>query len=476
MSRSTSRPYSARAAVGAFWREAFGLAGAPISLPAQTPRPRRLAAAALAACLLAAAPLMTAALAAAVPPAARARRRSEAPVAISAAARRPGSNAAAACAATDTAARLVSIGYDHFFNLEYAAARNCFALLTRQQPNAAAAWNHLAQDDLYAEMYRVGALASELYGHGNPFLQAKLLPLDPAATRRFEAEDGRAISLATAAAKTPDRPAAIAAGDWYDLAVAWGLRGNYDFVLRKAYMSALSDATQARRAAQRAAQLRPGWLEPQLILGVDDYVAGSLPWEVRWLADLGGYGGNKQRGIARIRRVAESQTAARSDAAVLMVVIARREGWNDRSIPWLERLGRTYPRNVLFAVELGEAQEAAGRHADALATYESVVARARAGAPGFARAPLDKVHYDLGNIERLLSRWDAALRDYRAAAAAPGAARQYRQAALLAAGQVEDARGQRAAALDCYRRCIVLNPQGPAARAARGYLDHAYRN
>lgn len=367
-------------------------------------------------------------------------------------------------------AELTATGFDHFYNLEYPQAIADFARLTQLEPQNPSAWNHLSQAYLYQEMERVGALASELYGPGDPILKIRLLPLDPAAAQRFQSANQRALALAQA--ETQAHPSDAAAA--YALAVAWGLRGTFDFVLRKAYWNALTDAGKARRAALRAVALRPDWREPLLILGVDDYIVGSLPWMVRWLAHLGGFSGNKRRGIARIHDVASNPGSARTEAQILMVVVDRREGWNRQAIPWLAALEQAYPRNVLFAVELGDAAEAAGQHAAATAAFRSVLARAAARAPGFQQAPLSRVWYQLGNIDRLFSRFPEALTDYRQAESALQAEPRYRQAAALAAGQVEDQLGRRPAALADYRRCIAINPDGPAAHLAERYLDHPF--
>lgn len=379
--------------------------------------------------------------------------------------------ATTAAAMPPAAARqLVASGFDHFYNLEYAAAIANFQRLTQIERGNAAAWNHLAQGYLYQEMYRVGALASELYGQDNPILKVKLLPTDPAATSRFLDANRRAVALAGAARKTRPRDADAA----YSLAVAWGLRGTFDFVLRKAYWSALRDASKARRAALRATALRPGWREPELVIGVDDYIVGSLPWMVRMLAHLGGFSGDKAGGIARIRDVASHDGGASTEGKILMAIVERREGWNARAIPWLAQLEQRYPRNVLFAVEVGDAAEAAGQHQAAIAEFRAILARAAEHAPGYERAPLDRVWYELGNIDRLYSRFGAAIADYRQSESAPRAEARFRQAAALAAGQLEDQLGHRSAALLDYRRCIAVDPGGPAARTAQRYLDHPY--
>lgn len=374
-------------------------------------------------------------------------------------------------AAAPAAAQLLQQGYDHFYNLEYDQALRAFEQLRRLEPNAPSAWNHIAQVVLYREMYRIGGLESQLYGHGDPFLEEKLPPPSAQAEHDFEQNNARALELAQAAVSAHPNDAHAR----YDLAAAWALRGTYDFVLQRSYFGALKDALKARKQADQARRLDPRFVDPLLIVGAQNYIAGSLPWTVKVLASLTGYSGNKQQGVEQIRAVAQHGEHGRTDALILLAVIERRDGWNRQVIPVLQQLQTMYPRNVLFAVEEAEATEAAGLHDAALQEYEAILDRTRRGAPGYQQAPLDKVWYDIGNIHRLFTRDPDAVAAYRQALAAPRAQLRYRQAAALAAAQVLDRMGQRQQALAEYNQCIALRPDSPAARAARRGLKKPYR-
>ncbi len=368
---------------------------------------------------------------------------------------------------TATPAALTAQGLDHFYNLEYNRAVASFQQLTRLTPASPAAWNHLAQAELYREMYRIGALESELYGHGDPFLQTRLLPPDPAAINAITAADDQARALATAAVAAHPGDAQA----HYALAAAWALRGNLDFSLKKSYWGALGDAKAARREAERAVALAPDFVDPKLIIGVQNYVAGSLPWGVRLMSALVGYRGNKELGRQQVADVAAHGEHARTDAAVLLGVMDRRDGLNRQAAPLWAGLARQYPRNPLFAVEAAEALEAAGEHDAARAAYERILARADSGAAGYQHAPLDKVWYDLGNIERVYSRWSAAAADFEKVWNLHGARTLDRQAAALAAGEAYRRAGDPAAARNAYLRCAGLDPASPAGRAARRALN-----
>ncbi len=361
-------------------------------------------------------------------------------------------------------------GYQAFYSLDYAAALADFARLVQLEPRNPAAWNHLAQARLYREMYRVGALAAGLYAKSDGFLHTRLLPLDPRACRAFLAADRRAEMLARRQlARHPDGAAAN-----YAMAAAIGLRGTYDFALRRAYLAALRDSIRANRYARRAARARGNWAGPQLILGVHDYVAGSLPWTVRWLAHWAGLRGTRRQGIARIRRVARSSAPERVEARILLAVVYRRQGWNRRAARWLRRLRAAYPRNALFALELARAEAAAGRRRRALRAYGWLLAASRGHAPSFARLPWPRIWRAIGAVQLSLRRWHAALAAFLQVPRIASASPAERQQAALAAGEAEDLIGRRRAALADYRRCIALGGAAPAAKAARHWLRHPY--
>ncbi|MGH9488583.1 MAG: hypothetical protein ACRD04_13460 [Terriglobales bacterium] len=337
--------------------------------------------------------------------------------------------AAAAIAAPQHLQAIKADALNHFYNLEYPQAIAEFRQVAAARPHAAGAWNHLAQALLYQEMYRMGALESTLYGKSDAFLQRKLKQPDPAEVAAILNAIGKAMNAAQAAVGKDANDAQA----HYDLAVAWGLRANLAFSVKKSYWDALGYAKNARREAEIAHRLRPQWPDPLLIIGVQNYVAGSLPLTVKIFTSLVGYRGNKKLGIEQITHVAEHGGHAQTDAQVLLAVLDRREGWNQNAAKLLAGLAQRYPRNVLFAVESGEAWEAAGEHGKARTALQGVLARAQAGAPGYEHAPRAQVWYDLGAIAALYSQWKLAEQDYKHAAAVPNAPPLYRAAAKKAA-------------------------------------------
>jgi hypothetical protein len=100
---------------------------------------------------------------------------------------------------------LAAPGFEHFYNLEYAEALAAFRAEAAQNPNSPDVHNHIAQTILYREMFRSGALESELVSGSNPFLRREGLNPSKADEQEFQNSIQRAMALAEASLKiNPD--------------------------------------------------------------------------------------------------------------------------------------------------------------------------------------------------------------------------------------------------------------------------------
>ncbi len=285
-------------------------------------------------------------------------------------------------------------GHDHFFNLEYEEAARDYALLIGQNPQDPQAYNHLAAAQLYQELHRLGLLESSALRGDNEFLrQARPAP-DAQAKQRFEATlaQGRKAAEALLASNPRQELALFALGTNY------ALRGNYEFMIDKAWFAALRSGGKARDYCDKLARLNPRFVDAYLVLGVHEYVVGSLPLPVKILAAIGGLRGSKAKGEALVTRVSREGVHARNDARVLLVILHRREKRPLDAARLLEGLIADFPRNYVLGLELGAMYTDAGQTDRALATFQALLQKAENNAPGFQRLPKDAVRR---RIERL---------------------------------------------------------------------------
>ena len=363
-------------------------------------------------------------------------------------------------------------GFDHFYNLEYDQALAEFEKAAQQEPNAIGPHNHIAQTLLYREMYRNGALETQLVSGNNPFLRQKKLNPSPQVEKQFSDEIQKAIDLAYArlARNANDTGALYARG------VAFGLRANYTFLVRKAWRDSLRDATAARKDSNRVTELDPANYDARLIQGVHDYVVGSLPWSWRMLGFLVGFHGDKERGMQTLEEVSRKGKINRVDAEVLLCALYRRENQPRKTVPLLEDLLRRFPRNHLLLFEQAQMYSDLGNKDKAIAAVEKVSAMKTSGLPGYAGVPWEKIYFQLGNIQFWYNDLDRALDNLKKVTASRNEVDLNTGVlAWMRVGQIYDMTNRRPQAIEAYKRAIAFAPEADAAKESRSYMSSPYR-
>jgi tetratricopeptide (TPR) repeat protein len=366
---------------------------------------------------------------------------------------------------------LVAEGFDHFYNLEYPESIAAFEKAIAQNPSDPQLHNHLAQSLVFQEMYRNGALESEMVSGNNSFLRRPKMNPDPATEKRFLDEVAKAMSLAQARlARNPNDASAL-----YAQCVAYGLRSNYYWVVKKSWRDSLHDATSARHLDERVQQLEPNNIDARLVEGLDDYIVGSLPWTWRTLGFLIGIKGDKAKGIRLVKEVAEHGVENKYDAEILLGALYRRENKPLLVIPLVQDLIARFPRNYILRLELSQMYSMAGDKTRAIEAVEEVARLKRSGAPGYARVPWEKIYFQEGIVQFWYRDFDQSLENLKKVAAAANEVDLNTGVyALLRIAQIYDLKGQRSQALAAYKKCIDYAPDSDAAQEAKKGLSTPY--
>jgi tetratricopeptide (TPR) repeat protein len=363
-------------------------------------------------------------------------------------------------------------GFDHFYNLEYDDAIAEFTRMIAASPTDPKPLNHLAQSILYREMFRAGALESELVSGNNHFLQGANVRPSAEIEKQFDDSINRAMSLSQTALSTNanDTQALYAQG------VAYGLRANYNFLVKKAWRDSLKDATAARKLHNRISELDPTFYDARMVQGVHDYVVGSLPLTYKMLGFLVGFRGDREAGIRAVELVSTKGSLNRIDAKVLLAVVYRRERQAGKALPLLEDLVRSFPRNYLFRFEMVQMYGDLGRKDDALQTLATLEELKKANTAGFKSLPLEKIYYSRGNLLFWYRDLDQALDNLnRVTGNAKELDHNTGMNAWLRTGQIYDMKNERKKAVAAYQQAINGAPDSDAAKEARRYLSSPYR-
>jgi tetratricopeptide (TPR) repeat protein len=292
-----------------------------------------------------------------------------------------------------------------------------------------------------------------------------------ATRKRFLAEIDRALSLSEARLKkNPNDPGAL-----YAEGISYGIRSNYFWVVEKSWHDSLRDATSARRAHNRVAELEPDDVDARLVQGLHDYIVGSLPWAYRMLGFLAGIRGDKEKGIREVQDVARNGKLNKVDAEIFLCALYRRESHTNLAVPLVQDLVQRFPRNYLLRLELSVMYSMAGDELHGLEAVEEAARLKTAHAPGYDRLPWEKIYYQEGSIQFWYRDEEHALENLKKVAAGIDNVDLNTGAyTFLRIGQIYDMAHHRAEAVEFYKKAIAYEPQADAAAESRKYLATPY--
>jgi tetratricopeptide (TPR) repeat protein len=373
------------------------------------------------------------------------------------------------------AGQLLDEAADHFYNLDFDQALALYDQAAAASAGDAEIHNHLAHTLLYRELFRNGALESEMVTGNNSFIRRAKFEVPADVDRRFTAEVGKAMALSQARiAKNSRDTRALHA-----LAVSYALRANYGFFVKKTWMASLSDSTKAHKLETQVTDLDPSNYDAKLIQGGYDYIIGSLPWSWRMLGFIGGYRGDKQRGINTITEVAKKGKENKADAEMTLCALYRREGQTARAIPLVVGLIERFPRNYLLRFEVAQMYAATGQRNSAIDTLSEIARRKRENVPGFGRIPWEKIYYETGNLLFWFNDLDNALDNLKRVTATPEQLKEIDLntgvLALMRQGQIYDLQNRRGEAVKVYQQAVQFAPEAEAARESRNYIGSPYK-
>ncbi len=362
--------------------------------------------------------------------------------------------------------------FDHCYNLEYTEALAIFRHAAEADPGDPQRANYIAQAVLYNAMLKAGALESELVTGTNPFLRRERM--NPTTEEQADFDNAINTAFTKAQAQLSSKPNDAAA--LYSLAITYGLRANYNFLVRKAWLDALKDSTASRKSAQRALDADPTYIDAKIILGLHDYIVGSLSWTFKAMGFLAGIHGDRDGGIRTLEAVAASGINNRSDAKILLAAIYRREKHPAQAVPLLEGMIAAYPRNYIFRLELAQMLGDLGDREKSIATLDAVAMLHASHAPSFTRILPEKIAFLKGNLLFWFDEYERAIPELQRAV-------DHRDQldlntgllACLRLGQTLDLLNRHTEAVAAYKQGIALSPGSDFAKECSRYSNRPYK-
>ena len=362
---------------------------------------------------------------------------------------------------------LTRSGWDHFYSLEYDLAQKDFERALEAHPDDAAAVNHVLDCVLYRELYKNNALDTRLYSKQG-FINSKQVPVDSSVKQRIRDLSERALYLSDNRLKAhPEDPQAL-----YNRGVTLGLKSTYMVMVEHSWFGALRNALSARRDHEQVLKLRPDWTDAKTIVGAHNFVVGSLTSPVKAMAGIAGIRGDKKKGLQMLAEAGKAGGETSTDARVALALFLRREGRFDEAREVVHTLTRDHPKNFLFALEDGSLLKEEDKNAEAASSLRTLLSACEEGK--YPNAHVEMAWFILGEALRGEGQLQEALQAYDSSANAANNTPDYRQRALLEAGEVSDMLAKRQEALLQYRAAIALDGSSEVAQTARKYLEHPY--
>lgn len=360
------------------------------------------------------------------------------------------------------------VGLDSVYALEYDKAIAAFEATAKHYPDDPFAINHLLQAVMLKELFRLNALDTTLYAD-NGFLTGKPLPGDPKVKEQIFSMAERSIAICDARLKRNDKDVEAL----YARGVSRGLRLTYIGLVEKSFFPALKNAISSRNDHEKVLELDPTYTDAKLVVGIHNFIVGSMPLAGRIMAGIVGIRGDRKRGLEYLQEVGRSQVESSADARVALALFLRREARYTEALDVMKTLTAEHPRNFIFALEQGNLMKDAGLGEEAVAQFKSVVTSAEANK--YPSMHLERAYFGLAEALKGQRHAAEALEAYNRALQSKDGSQDLRLRALLGAGQMLDVLAKRESAIQQYQQVLTIEPDSAQAALARTYLKQPYR-
>jgi hypothetical protein len=243
---------------------------------------------------------------------------------------------------------ILDSGFRDLYKLDFNGARSQFRDYQNEQPADPMGKAAEAATYLYEQFNQKGVLTSQFFldddrflggiegnsasNHNSAFLTANQAARKAAQQRlKVNARDPQALLAIT---------------------MADGMESNYDELIEKKQLTALSLMRQAEDEAKTLLSVDPSANDAYVALGTSNYVIGCLPSYKKMFLWFGGIHGDKDRGMDQLQTAAAQGNYLRPFAKILLALAAEREHQDTRAHILLVELNKEFPENPLFAHEL----------------------------------------------------------------------------------------------------------------------------
>lgn len=382
-------------------------------------------------------------------------------------------DAPVAAARDEALASIRRRAFEAAYNLDYPEAVTLFDQAIARDPNdsathrarAVATWLHMVfmRGSITVDQY-MGQMAAKDVSIEKPSAA-------DAATFRQHADK----ALALAETRLRSQPQDVQA--LYDFGAALGVLASYTATVDGRVSGAFSQARRAYNAHERVMKLDARRKDAALVVGTYRYIVSTLPFPLRWMAYVAGFGGDREYGVRLVEEAARYPSDAQTDAKIALLLLYNREGRFKDALAVTDDLMARYPRNRIIVLEAGATAIRARLFAQADRVLSEGITRLETDTRPRAFGEEAMWYYKRGLARLPLGNVEGSRADLQRAQSLPS--RPWMKGRIrLEQGKLADLAGRRNEAIDAYREAARVGDatNDPfTSREAQRLLKTPYR-
>jgi len=238
-------------------------------------------------------------------------------------------------------------GIDAFYRSDWQRATTVFRQLQQLEPNNPRAW---------------------FFDSMVPFWQYFFGGGDAKIARDFLKSSDKAIKVAEKRLKAAPRDTSV-------VFILSGLHGYRSLVAaaEKEYSTAIKSGVTGFSFTRQLMSFDDSNEDALIGKGVFNYMMGSVPREGRWMTCMMGMSGDIQVGFQELERAANSTSASKTEAMMILAYLYDREKMHDDALRVSRKLVDAYPENIIFQFYLARSLDNLKQLSEATDVYKRVV-------------------------------------------------------------------------------------------------------
>ena len=382
-------------------------------------------------------------------------------------------DAPVAAARDEALASIRRRAFEAAYNLDYPEAVTLFDQAIARDPNDSATHRARAVATWLHMVFMRGSITVDQYMGQMAAKDVSIEKPSAADAATFRQHANKALALAeTRLRSQPQDVQAL-----YDLGAALGVLASYTATVDGRVSGAFSQARRAYNAHERVMKLDARRKDAALVVGTYRYIVSTLPFPLRWMAYVAGFGGDREYGVRLVEEAARYPSDAQTDAKIALLLLYNREGRFKDALAVTDDLMARYPRNRIIVLEAGATAIRARLFAQADRVLSEGITRLETDTRPRAFGEEAMWYYKRGLARLPLGNVEGSRADLQRAQSLPS--RPWMKGRIrLEQGKLADLAGRRNEAIDAYREAARVGDatNDPfTSREAQRLLKTPYR-